>query len=103
MFNLQSVIHYIITGTYIYAEASDGSEGDQAKLVSTPEHKATSDSYCLSVWYHMHGSGMGRLDILYVNVNNTSKSKYLMNRIGMFIVSVLHSEIQEEAMGCNLS
>jgi len=55
------------TGKYMYTEATPWSAGDNAKLqLVVPRSNSTS---CLKFFYHMHGYGMGTLNV--INGNTT--------------------------------
>lgn len=59
-------------GYYIYFEASYGSPGDKARLLSPS--LLSYGKYCVEFFYHMYGASMGSLR---VNVE-TSSSKHLV-------------------------
>lgn len=52
-------------GLYIYAEATDGSSGDMAELISPclAVPAGGVNDYSISFWYHMYGAGMGTLHV----------------------------------------
>lgn len=52
------------SGIYIFTEATSGSEGDEAELISPClAVEAGAVNTVVSFWYHMYGSGMGTLHI----------------------------------------
>ena len=52
---------FVVSGKYIYLEASGLRQGDRARLC-TPWMSPWA-SMCLQFWYHMHGNDTGRLRI----------------------------------------
>ncbi|MEM6719038.1 MAG: choice-of-anchor J domain-containing protein [Bacteroidota bacterium] len=60
----------ITTGNYFYTEASDGSAGDVADLVSPSVDLTALTTPALIFDYHMHGGDMGTLDVLVNGTDN---------------------------------
>ena len=62
------LITFVGSGYYLYFEASSGSTGYKADLVSkllSPKHVL-----CMELWYNMYGLNMGSIDV-YIKVNFT--------------------------------
>ena len=53
-----------VTGHYLYMETSIGSQGDMANLTS-PLFKPNSAILCFNFYYHMFGTNVGNLSVLY--------------------------------------
>ncbi|XP_046549289.1 MAM and LDL-receptor class A domain-containing protein 2-like [Haliotis rubra] len=62
------------SGHYLYLETSTGSTADTARIVSPL--LTNKGAMCLSVWYHMWGSGMGSLNI-YVQKAGEAKETHV--------------------------
>lgn len=50
-------------GTYLYIEASTPRKPGDNAIISSPWFPNINSSRCLTLWYNMHGSGMGTLNI----------------------------------------
>lgn len=53
----------MLSGYYIYMEASNQHQGDLATLIS-PVVRASVHQACLTFWYNMYGVQMGKLEVL---------------------------------------
>lgn len=54
----------LVAGHYMYIETSSPRKtGDYARLETPPFLKTDGNGQCLVFWYHMYGSGIGRLNV----------------------------------------
>ena len=73
------LIHYrynyfiISLGEYIYAEASEGHEGDKVGIITNPFIQSKSDNHCVRLWSYMEGENIGSLDVYYLNTATQEK------------------------------
>jgi len=65
-----------IEGVYLYLESSLPSKKDD-KAIITSEYLQPTTSSCFSLWYFMHGSDVGQLNIYTVDNSNTNPLKGL--------------------------
>ena len=67
-------IYFIISlGEYIYAEASEGHEGDKVDIITNPFIQSKSDYHCVRLWTYMEGENIGSLDVYYLNTATQEK------------------------------
>ena len=66
------IIYFLLTGLYFYFDALPFVFGDNAKLTfALPRNDS---SYCLTFYYHMHGSGIETLNVYSGNNKVFTKS-----------------------------
>ncbi|XP_078576978.1 uncharacterized protein LOC144862408 isoform X2 [Branchiostoma floridae x Branchiostoma japonicum] len=66
------------TGKYMYVEASGGTAGDTARLISAPLN--TENNLCLNFNYHMYGTQVGTLNVYVKQRGNTTLEEAIFSR-----------------------
>ncbi|KAJ8022720.1 MAM and LDL-receptor class A domain-containing protein 2 [Holothuria leucospilota] len=67
--------HTTGTGYYMYVETSSGTINWKARLASASYVGTGNQGACLSFYYHMFGSSIGTLKVIYQTVYNTQKQE----------------------------
>ncbi|KAK7475019.1 hypothetical protein BaRGS_00033766, partial [Batillaria attramentaria] len=57
-------------GSYVYLDASNGTAGDIGKIFS-PKIDTSTDTRCLTFWYHMHGPHAGSLEVEFTPIKGS--------------------------------
>ena len=58
----------LLSGAYIFIEASQKNSGEQARLLS--DWIEPNETVCVQFWYHMHGADIGNLSV-YLKTNQS--------------------------------
>eukprot|EP00794_Sanderia_malayensis_P017044 gene17044-18759_t len=70
-------------GTYLYIESSSPrSRGEKARLESEQFNNLISSTRCLTFWYHMYGSDIGSLNVIYKVPTGSVKETLIWNLTG---------------------
>uniref|UniRef100_A0A3Q0SL48 MAM domain containing 2 n=1 Tax=Amphilophus citrinellus TaxID=61819 RepID=A0A3Q0SL48_AMPCI len=77
-------------GYYLHMEASPMLPGQNARLLSRPV-RGTRGPLCVSFFYHMYGSGTGRLN---VHINKYGKDELLWQRSGEQSIAWLKAQVE---------
>ncbi|XP_035670238.1 MAM domain-containing glycosylphosphatidylinositol anchor protein 2-like [Branchiostoma floridae] len=69
---------FLRSGKYMYVEASGGTPGDTARLISAPLN--TENNICLNFNYHMYGTQVGTLNVYVKQRGSSSLGEAIFSR-----------------------